>query len=307
MEKESLTEAAGQAVEAKQSSPEHIEVTFRVFLEEIPPDTTVIVTDVKVNTGRYLLIPDIALYCTSDRCAGVRFFKADSNPISKGTWHFRFVEAICRNCSGRLTRFAIAIKVDDGPTQDTFRATCTKIGQIPPFGPQTPPRVLRLVQPDSELFLQGRRAEMKGLGIGAFAYYRRVVENQKTRIIGEIAKVAKTLGSSRETDMLFLSAQRERSFERSIVMVKDVIPHALMISGHNPLTLLHTALSKGLHDPDMSDDRCLQLAQSIRTILVALAEKTSEVLKNDKEIQTALSTLLAAPPTSEEGTKPKPS
>jgi hypothetical protein len=153
------------------------------------------------------------------------------------------------------------------------------------------------------LFLQGRRAEIKGLGIGAFAYYRRVVENQKNRIIAEIAKVAKRLGSSPETDKLFLSAQAERSFERSIEMVKDAIPQALMISGHNPLTLLHTALSKGLHDPDMTDVRCLQLAQSIRTILVTLSEKSSEVLKNDKDIQTALSTLLASPAKTEKGAK----
>jgi hypothetical protein len=36
----------------------------------------------------------------------------------------------------------------------------------------------------------GRRAENQGMGIGAFAYYRRVVENQKNRIIAEIKRVA---------------------------------------------------------------------------------------------------------------------
>jgi hypothetical protein len=66
-----------------------------------------------------------------------------------------------------------------------------------------------------------------------------------------------------------------------------------MIGGHNPLTLLHTALSRDLHNPDMTDEQCLKLAQSIRTILAEFAERTSEVLKDDKEIQNALTVLKA--------------
>jgi len=48
--------------------------------------------------------------------------------------------------------------------------------------------VITLIGPDREIFLRGRRAENQGLGIGAFAYYRRVVENQKGRIITQIGK-----------------------------------------------------------------------------------------------------------------------
>jgi hypothetical protein len=154
---------------------------------------------------------------------------------------------------------------------------------------------MKLIGPDRDIFLQGRRAENRGLGIGAFAYYRRVVENQKNRIIAEIAKVAKLLGTTPETNARFTAAIKETRFTESVAMVKDVIPQALMIGGHNPLILLHSALSKGLHNPEMTDSHCLQLAQSIRTILAEFAERASEALKNDKEIQNALSTLLAVP------------
>jgi hypothetical protein len=44
---------------------------------------------------------------------------------------------------------------------------------------------------------------------------------------------------------------------------------------------------------DMTDAHCLQLAKSIRTILAELAERASEALKDDKEIQNALSVLMA--------------
>ncbi|MGD0546538.1 MAG: hypothetical protein ABR991_01770 [Terracidiphilus sp.] len=91
-------------------------------------------------------------------------------------------------------------------------------------------------------------------------------------------------------------------YKESIEMVKDFIPQALLMSGYNPLTLLHSALSKGLHNSDMTDEHCLQLAQSIRTILAELAEQISEALKENKEIQNALSVLIAVP----NGPKAKP-
>ena len=43
---------------------------------------------------------------------------------------------------------------------------------------------MKLVGPDRDDFLKGRRCENQGLGVGAFIYYRRVVENQKNRILG---------------------------------------------------------------------------------------------------------------------------
>jgi hypothetical protein len=78
-------------------------------------------------------------------------------------------------------------------------------------------------------------------------------------------------------------------------MVRDFIPQALMVGGRNPLTLLHSALSKGLHNPEMTDSHCLQLAQSIRTILAELAERASEALKSTKEIEAAISVLMSVP------------
>ena len=63
-----------------------------------------------------------------------------------------------------------------------------------------------------------------------------------------------------------------------------------MIEGHNPLTLLPTALSEGLHEED--DKTCLELAQSIRTVLTELAERMSSVLKDQQELHTAVTKLL---------------
>ena len=94
-------------------------------------------------------------------------------------------------------------------------------------------------------------------------------------------------------------AQKEHQFSKAIDSVKDAIPQRLLINGQNPLTLLHAALSKGLHNH--SDETCLELATDIRLILAELAELLGHALKDERELKEAvarLSKLPASPPSS---------
>jgi len=175
--------------------------------------------------------------------------------------------------------------------QDGTSALVSKMGEEPPFGPPTPARVITLIGPDRDLFLRGRRAENQGFGIGAFAYYRRVVEKQKGRIIQEIARVAGKLGASPEVLAEFEKAAAETQFSKAIDQVKSAIPQVLLIDGqHNPLTLLHAALSEGLHDH--TDEECLEIAQDIRLVLTELAERASTALKEEAELKKSVARLL---------------
>ena len=72
-------------------------------------------------------------------------------------------------------------------------------------------------------------------------------------------------------------AAAKREFKAAVDEIKDAIPDSLKINGANPLTLLHSALGGGLHNDDDVD--CLEIAQDIRTVLTALASRTSELLK----------------------------
>jgi len=51
--------------------------------------------------------------------------------------------------------------------------------------------------------------------------------------VGAPPKMIKTLGG----------AKKEKHFEKAFQSVKDAVPPALLINGHNPLLLLHSALS----------------------------------------------------------------
>ena len=73
-------------------------------------------------------------------------------------------------------------------------------------------------------------------------------------------------------------------------MAKDAIPENLLIDGHNPMRLLHHALSRGVHE--LSDEECLALASSVRIVLGRLSEQLSDILKDEAEVKEAISTLM---------------
>ncbi len=274
------------------SSPLPKVVDWAEFLATSPPDVTSEISDLWITRDRTPRIqtPDVFLYCPTPACDGYRYFTVDGGEtyLEVGKWRFTFLHFSCRNCQKATKIYALAVTTKSGTPPDGF---ATKFGEIPPFGPHTPARVISLIGPDRELFLQGRRSENRGMGIGAFAYYRRVVENQKTRIIEQIGNVAARLGAKPDVLKEFQAAAKETQFSTAIEQIRHGIPDVLLIDGqHNPLTLLHSALSEGLHAN--TDAECLEIAQAIRVVLTELAERISLALKKEEELTTAVSRLL---------------
>jgi hypothetical protein len=264
---------------------------FAEFLGSCGPDSTHHVAGLVRTAGGsgssvLLQSPEIELHCDSEICNGVRRFHNDENLGIYGSLDFKFVTYVCKNCGKTRKTFALAVS----PDPNRISGRVQKLGELPPFGPPIPSRVMKLVGEDREFFLKGRRAELRGLGIGAFAYYRRVVEEQKGRIIEEVGKVAAKIKPSKETADLFAKAKAETQFTNAIDMIKSAIPEALLIDGHNPLKLLHSALSEGLHA--QTDEQCLELATSIRVVLSELAEGISTALKEEATLKSAVNRLL---------------
>ena len=275
-------------------------ISFSEFLESIPPTQFEEVENIakqKWATGTgppsayYVLTPpDLQLHCDSEHCGGKRFFRCEDiseSRIYSSSPTDIFLTYRCDNCKKSAKVYSISIQLFSDKTEGEI----LKYGEYPTFGPPIPSKVISLIGPDRDIFLKGRRAENQGLGIGAFSYYRRVVENQKDRIIEEIIKVADRIGADDEMIKNLREAEKETQFSKSVELIKDGIPESLLIQGHhNPLTLLHSALSEGLHAE--SDSKCLEYAHSIRIVLTDLAGKLSEALKDDRKLKEAVSNLL---------------
>ena len=271
-------------------------IPFSEFLESTPPSSLTNINAIAEGyyaSGGYLkfklLKPEIQLHCPDPACNGTRFFRCTTDhtiDVPDESFKFTYLNYVCSNCRKTEKVFSLAIKHhEDDPT-----GQCYKFGELPVYGPPTPSRLISLIGPDREMFLKGRRCENQGLGIGAFVYYRRVVENQKNRILDEVIKVSEKLGVDASIIHTLEQAKEETQFSKALSDVKDAIPQALLINGHNPLTLLHSALSDGLHD--QSDEHCLEIASSIRVVLGELSERLAQALKDEAELNNALSKLM---------------
>ena len=243
--------------------------------------------------SRRINTPEIKLYCSHESCNGTRFFRCLSVKghffYSQEESHLYFTYT-CSNCQRTTKIFSLAAKM---ATDDNLHGECYKFGESPAYGPPLPPRLLKLIGSDQEEFLKGRKCENQGLGIGAFIYYRRVVEKQKDRIIGEIVKVSKKIRAPEEKIKILQDAVKETQFSKALDMAKDAMPQSLLINGHSPILLLHRALSKGVHT--LTDEQCLELANSVRVVLGELSERLSQALKDEAELKKALSTLIDLP------------
>lgn len=273
-------------------------ISLAAFLASVPPGEKRMVADLcKSRHGPPELppifdlnTPDIKLHCPTDTCSGERNFicvapgeEVKGIVIKKNV----FLTYICRNCRGFNKIYAIRV---DGPKKlSIVSGSVMKFGEIPGFGPPLPSSLISMVRQDRELFLKGGRAEKQGLGIGSFAYYRRVVENQKDQILSELHKAAQRLNADEELLDSIVRAKNEKQFTRSINLVKDAIPESLKVNGYNPLKLLHNALSKGVHS--LSDQECLEQAQAVRVILVEFVSNIARATAEKREVDAAISRL----------------
>jgi hypothetical protein len=117
-----------------------------------------------------------------------------------------------------------------------------------------------------------------------------VVENQKDRILSEVIRASNKVNASELIISELEAARKETQFHKAMETIKPAVPQALVIDGHNPLMLLHNALSEGLHA--QTDEDCLELATSIRVVLTELVERIATVLADHAELKTAVSRLI---------------
>lgn len=286
----------GNAQVASEEKPDET-ITVAQFLEEVPPNQTRTISNLGVRESLkengslqdVFRRSELQLHCSNESCNGIRFFRcmSDQQVLSRRYARTFYVSYLCGNCQNYRKTFSLTAQLH---TEGETEGIATKFGELPAFGPPVSPKLIKLIGGDRDLFLKGRRCENQGLGVGAFVYYRRVLENQRVRILKEIIKVCEKVGVSQDHIVTLRAAEAETRFSESMNMAKDVIPQALLIDGHSPLLLLHGALSEGLHA--MSDEDCLALASSVRVVLAELSDRMSQALKDEKELTSAVSHLL---------------
>ncbi len=295
-----MSDLPGQESSEDTSDMSAPSISMAEFLELIPPGNWKRINEIASTRTRAgapaistINSPQIRLWCDHTACNGPRFFRIASDLFNLRLDDARNVYLIyvCSNCRTASKIFSISAKLEN---PEDMSGACYKFGELPEYGPPVPSRLISLIGPDRTLFLKGRRCENQGLGIAAFVYYRRVVEQQRNRIFDKIIRVLESISSPEGMIEQFKAARAEQQFKKSLEIVKDAVPQSLLINGRNPFLLLHSALSEGLHQKN--DGECLELAQDVRLVLAELSERLATALKDDVELNAAVGRLMSRKP-----------
>jgi hypothetical protein len=260
-----------------ESTPAYVDSRIENLLLEAPGAAT---------RSLYIASPRIQLYCEVDD--GVRWFDCTTEKVWCRKMKAEFIHYVCRDCGNWQKTYAVVIVQD---ANDDKSVTATKLGELPPFGSHLARRLQEMLSKDDlELYRKGLRSERAGHGVGAAAYFRRVVENQWRVLVKRLRDAAEKLGTPASQLGVFDDALKQTQFSAAVEMLKHAIPPKLLIlDGQNPLTLLYNPLSIQIHE--LSDEQCLQQAADIRTVLNELFDNITDALKDDEHLKDAVSRL----------------
>lgn len=164
-----------------------------------------------------------------------------------------------------------------------------KVGQVPPWEIKTENNIEKLLGEHANYFNKGLVNESQSYGIGAFAYYRRITEEIIEKLLFQIEELIPSADKEKYQEAL-AETKKTRVTEEKINLVKDLLPDTLKPDGINPLAILHSTLSIGLHSE--SDEKCLEYADKIRKSLVFLVNRILRAKNENQEFSASLKDLL---------------
>jgi len=182
---------------------------------------------------------------------------------------------LCAKC-GKIIRTFILMIWEDG--------TMMKIGQFPAATCEIPKEISSLGDSTiGELYSKGKISENQAYGIGAFAYYRRVVEGCIDELIDSIESII-PIDKKQEYEELIKKVKKEKNAQKKIELVKDTIVDTA-IQG-NPFSKIYELSSIGLHQ--LSDAECLECAESLRDVLLYVVGETKHAKDKQEKLKTGL-------------------
>lgn len=224
-------------------------------------------------------VEPIQKYCL--RCKGERTWneivtsRCLCDEMESALVHDRVVRFViqCRSCKQEQARYFIYFWATDPgklymPDVEKH-GVMIKVGQFPAMDVSIPAPLRNALGKYGDIFRKGRICESQGFGIGSFAYYRRIVELTIDELLADIRLLLEPSELSTYDETL-RSVEQTIVAQKKIALVKDLLPAVLRPGGNNPLSLLHDALSYGIHELDDVD--CLALAQGIRDALIMLSK-----------------------------------
>jgi hypothetical protein len=249
-------------------------------------------------TDNAILIPEvITRYCA--RCSAELQWDHDEPRGSADIARDNQVNGViyaCRNCRVRFNVWFFWRRVT-GRVAET-KVLATKVGQYPPLDIPLPKELQRALGDSADLWKKGLRSRHQGYGIGALAYFRRVVEDSTARLLGLLAAAMRAAGeppSDIEAVEALIAAKAP--FDTKMEQAAKMIPRSLRPGGANPFQTMFEVLSGRLHGATDAD--CCALVDALAKSMLLVVAKLNEHIDTQRAYDEAVKDL--------ERLRPKPS
>lgn len=178
----------------------------------------------------------------------------------------------------------------DGKTKTETITQMEKVGQYPAWSIELDKNLSEVLGSHADFYKKGLVCESQSYGIGAYAYFRRITEEVIDKLLDSISGLIEGDENRAAYKIALEKTKQTRITQEKIDLVKDLIPVSLKPDNMNPLGVLHSALSEGLHAG--SDAECMDKAEIIRQSLVFLVNRIVRLGDDNKEFTDGMKKLL---------------
>lgn len=220
------------------------------------------------------------------KTAGVSNFKdelkrAAISLASNSTFDYKFVvhcTALCQDCQ-QFQRQILIYGSTSRPKNDEMKFFIKKIGQYP--APEaTPDKIFKdfLSKEDIEFYVKAKKNLSFSYGIGAFAYFRRIVENEILNITNKL--IDNNQGAKEKLETALGEFGKNRQMSKLIEILTPFLPTNILLPNGNSLAALYRYTSDGIHN--LSEDECTERSINIELLLKhVIIELRNQESRND--------------------------
>ncbi|MDE2078993.1 MAG: hypothetical protein KGI73_01255 [Patescibacteria group bacterium] len=241
--------------------------------------------------------PTINLNCK--QCESTQTYNVNENtkytqPFGVADDKIFRLQYVCTGCHSNIREFILRFQegsvFDEGKREHIYHLQMEKVGQYPAWSIEMDEELENLLGEHANFYKSGLICESQGYGIGAFAYYRRIVEEVIDELLTSIEDLLTDPEEKSEYAAALQKVKQTTVTQEKIELVKDLLPDSLRPDGINPLAALHSALSEGLHAED--EKTCLEYAGAVRDALVFLVNRLVRTKSENKSFSASMRKIL---------------
>lgn len=200
-----------------------------------------------------------------------------------------FLQGVCQSCNQTID--FILKSTSDKVWEDRksgIKIYIQKIGQFPGFEIEPDQLIQKyLTEEDVSNYKKALTCLSVNFGIGAYAYFRRIIENEIKRIIKDISELE--FEGDQNVKQAYFQFEKDHQMSKLIDVINEYIPKSLKELGDNPIRLLYEQLSGGIHE--FGEQDCVEKARLIDILLKYVIRKVNEEKYQLKDVKIAMSKL----------------